>query len=220
MDLSDVCQIVWNGLIRFGVIWINVNRFGIFVILNYRIFAPNFFNFNIIFAFSIFGNFVASRIFTFTFFYAMPQQAPVGKILNTSDQVEDVAHPLPGPVNMWEWPSNGSWWVYSNLVICVPPKIKSRFITTFPTPEGEVPITFSRSINGSASFVSMHKELVSQPCTTYCGIFQPYIFSGNERCSILVQLVSADWSVAEVDICLAAFLPNGVNSDGVGIFLR
>ena len=55
-----------------GVIWINMNRVRIFLIPVYnwvgtipiyKIFAPNFFNFRIIFALSIFENIVASKVF-------------------------------------------------------------------------------------------------------------------------------------------------------------
>ena len=40
IDRSDVCRIVLNELIRVGMIWINVNRVGTFVIQNYRTFCP------------------------------------------------------------------------------------------------------------------------------------------------------------------------------------
>ena len=60
MDWSNIFQIWWNGLIWVGVIQINANWFWIFLIPNYRIFAPNVFNFKIIFALSIF-DFVSSR---------------------------------------------------------------------------------------------------------------------------------------------------------------
>ena len=75
VDWSDVCWIGWNELIRIGVIMINVNRFGISVIPDYRIFAPNFFNFENIFALRIFENIPASKVFTFTLHCAMPWQA-------------------------------------------------------------------------------------------------------------------------------------------------
>ena len=59
MDWLIFCWIIWNGLNWFGVICINVNKIGIFlipiynqvgVIPIYRIFVPNFFNLGIIFA--------------------------------------------------------------------------------------------------------------------------------------------------------------------------
>ena len=78
MEWSDICWIVWNELILIGVIRINVNWFKIFVIPNYRIFAPKFFNFVIIFALSIFENFVASKVFAFRFHSVMPRRSPVG----------------------------------------------------------------------------------------------------------------------------------------------
>ena len=83
-------------VIRVGVIQIDVIRVGveviqIYVIQNYRISMPNFFNFNIIIALRIFENAVASRVLTFTFPCAMPQLTPVGKII--CSYVEDVEAP-------------------------------------------------------------------------------------------------------------------------------
>ena len=46
------------------------------------------------------------------------------------------------------------------------------------------------------------------------------IIANNERCFILVRLVSTNWSTVDMDIFLAVFLPNGVDSDSVGILLR
>ena len=43
--------------------------------------------------------------------------------------------------------------------------------------------------------------------------FNHIVIAGNERYSILVRLVSVDWSVTKMDICLAGFLPNGVVND-------
>ena len=43
--------------------------------------------------------------------------------------------------------------------------------------------------------------------------FYPIVTASIERCSILVQLVSVDWSIADVEIWLAAFIPNGVVND-------
>ena len=56
---------------------------------------------------SIFENFVASKVFTFTFFRAMPRQAPVVDIRVPSDGDKDSEAPLSGPINMWAWDSNG-----------------------------------------------------------------------------------------------------------------
>ena len=79
IDWYDVCQIVRTELIQVGMIWIDVNRVRIFVIPNYRIFAPNFFNLKIIFTLSIFENVVVSKVFTFILFCSMLRSAPVGK---------------------------------------------------------------------------------------------------------------------------------------------
>ena len=73
-------------------------------------FAPNSFNFKIISALSIFGTFVASKVFNFTFLCAIPRHAPVGKILSPS--VKEAKAP------------DVSWWDY---VTTIPPDI-----ATFP----------------------------------------------------------------------------------------
>ena len=63
INWSDICWIGCYGLIRFGVIWINMSQVGIYLILNHRIFAPNFFNFEINFALRIFEFFFAFKVF-------------------------------------------------------------------------------------------------------------------------------------------------------------
>ena len=175
MNWSDIFRIVWNGLIWVGVIRINVNWFGIIVIPNVIFFSPNFYNFQIMFALRIFGNVVASKVLTFTFRCAI-QKYPVGKIWLPAEWVEYVSSTLTSPGNLWVWDYDGSRWVHYNFVIRVPPKINTHFVTTFTTAEGEVLITVSTSINGSARLVSTHDEIVNQLCTTYCEIFRTYIY--------------------------------------------
>ena len=64
-----------------------------FVIRNYGIFVPNFSTLELFIALIIFGDFVAYKVFhwvfTFNFYYDMPQQSPVGDILHPDDQVKD-----------------------------------------------------------------------------------------------------------------------------------
>ena len=74
------------------MIQINVNQVGICMIPIYRMFAPNIFNFKIVFALSIFENVVASKVFILTFFCAIPLQAEAL---------------LLGPGNLWAWDSDG-----------------------------------------------------------------------------------------------------------------
>ena len=81
---------------------------------------------------------------------------------------------LPGPGNLWAWAFDGSWWVYSNFFIHVLPKFKIHFVTIFPTPEMEVLITVSPSINEIDLLVRMHDELFTQLWNTYYKIFWPY----------------------------------------------
>ena len=45
--------------------------------------------------------------------------------------------------------------------------------------------------------------------------FDAIVVSDNKRCSILVQLVSAYWSVVDMDICLSLFLSNGFFNDDI-----
>ena len=78
IDLSNACQILWVGLVRVGVIWINGNWVGILAIPNYIIFVPNLFNFKIIFAPRMFENVFANRVLNSP--CIMPSQVPVDEI--------------------------------------------------------------------------------------------------------------------------------------------
>ena len=167
-----------------------MNRTRNFVIPNYRIFAPNFFNFKIILVLSISKEFVASKV-SLTRFSAPCHDAPLPenfdvlleKRLNLpmllGGVLSNSAIPLNSSTtlhtgNLWRYAPDGSRWVQKNCVIRVPPKIYTHFIIIFPTPEEGVPITMSPSINGIAFLFSIHNELVSQPRTNYCNLFQPY----------------------------------------------
>ena len=124
------------------MIWINVNRVGIFVIQNYRICAPKIFNFKTIFALSISENVVASKVFILTFCCAISRQAPVGKIQRPSDGVKYVA--VAHTVKIWDCGHNGPLWVYPSVVVNIKPG-SGNISTTIQTPEGEVVlITVSR----------------------------------------------------------------------------
>ena len=119
IDWSDVCKIVWNNLIQVGVIWIDVNRVGIFVISNYRIFTPKMFNIKTIFALRIFENVVDSKVLAFTFCCAMPWKSPLGEIRLPADVVKDVEDPH--TVSIWDFGSNGSLWFHPSAVINILP---------------------------------------------------------------------------------------------------
>ena len=193
--LSNYCWIIRNQLILVGMIWIDVNRVGIFVIPNCKICATKIFNFKSIFELSIIKNVVASKFFTFNFHRAMPRQAPIGEIRNPSieeDKSPDISWwyfviTIPPNIailpdssttlqtgNQWSYASNGFKWFYGNSFIPVPPEISTYFITTFNTPEVEVLINVSPSINRSACLVSMYDDIVVPPRTTYHDIFRPY----------------------------------------------
>ena len=119
IDWCDVCWIGWNELIWVVVIWIDLNWVSIFVIPNYKIFVPNFFNSKTIFALSIFGNIVASMVFTFNFVCALPQQSPVDDIKRSTGGVDDAKTPC--TVSLWDYGSDGSLWVHPSAVINIPP---------------------------------------------------------------------------------------------------
>ena len=136
-------------------------------------FAPNFFNFKIILVLKFFENAVVSRFFTFTFCCTMPRCAPVGEILRPS--VEEAKAPDVswwGSIttitpksnssttlhtsNLWAYASDVSWWVHTDAIIFIPSEINTHLVTTLPTPEGNVPITVSLSVNLSVRLVSMN----------------------------------------------------------------
>ena len=50
--------------------------------------------------------------------------------------------------------------------------------------------------------------------------FDTMVTAGKSRCSILVQVVSIDLYVSNMDISLAVFLPNGGVNDCVGVLSR
>ena len=69
--------------------------------------------------------------------------------------------------NLCHYAPDSSRWVHRNAVICVMTKINTHFVTNFTNPKGEVPITVSPSINGSACLFSVNERFV-QKCSTYC----------------------------------------------------
>ena len=113
------------------------------MIQNYRIFAPNFFNFKIISVLSIFKNIFDSKVFNFTFFCTMPYIYPVGDIRRPADGVEDVA--AASTVILWDCGHYGSLWIHPSAVINILPG-SGNISTTIQNPKGKsVPITVSRS---------------------------------------------------------------------------
>ena len=129
----------------------------------------------------------------------MPWRAPVGKIRRPSfkkGEAPDVSWwdsliAIPPESNylyfsttlqtgnLWYYASNGSLWVHTNAVILVLPKINTHFFTTLHIPKGDVPITVSPSINGSARLVSIN-ECVIRTRSIYCEHFRPYSYSRQQ----------------------------------------
>ena len=133
------------GLIWIDVIWVSVDVIWIDAIQNYRIFAPNFFNFKIILATKVFENYVASRVFTFVFsshcHYSLISEkynVPISKRLNIPVFLGGMQSPLfrPNPIpvplfrlgKLWDYASGGSRWVHTDAVILFLPKIITHFL--------------------------------------------------------------------------------------------
>ena len=129
-------------------------------------FAPNFFNFKIILALSIFENDVAYKVFTFTFRCAMPRRALVDEIgcppvkeyealdISWWDSIRTITAESNSSTtlqtgNTWDYASDGYQWVHKDGVLRIPPGINNHLIKTLTTPKGYPPITVSLSINGS-----------------------------------------------------------------------
>ena len=113
-------------------------RVGIFLIPNYNIFGPNFFNFKIIFTLSIFEEFVASKVSTLTFWYAMSRRDPVGNIRHPYDGFKDVA--VSHTVILWYCGHNWSLWVHPSARLYFPEKFRrnSGYSGTFLSYPAEI----------------------------------------------------------------------------------
>ena len=93
--------------------------------------------------------------------HAIPWRAPISKMRHSPDGVEVVEAPLLN--NLWDYASNGSWWVHTYSVTTTPPKYSSsRFSTTLHTDEGDVLVTVSRYGNCSALLVGVNDYLVTR----------------------------------------------------------
>ena len=131
IDWSNVCLIVWNGLIWVIVIRINVNQLGIFVIPNYRILRPKFQLQNYCCA-QHFWNFFASNVFTCTFHCAMSWWSPVGNTQGPDDGVKGAT--VARIFRLWNRGHNGSLWIHPSVVINIPPG-SGEISTTLQNPE-------------------------------------------------------------------------------------
>ena len=153
---TNVCQNFSNSVIQVGKIWTTLIQFCVVVIqidmiYNYKKIAPNFFKIE---------NEVTFRVLIFTYFYTMPQCAPIGGIRRSRDGIKKSESPL--PINLQDYAFNGSRWVHINAVIVIPPGSNSFYLSTTPyTDEGDFLITVSQSINGSARLFIMNECIFS-----------------------------------------------------------
>ena len=180
----------------------------------YRIFAPTFFNFEIIFALRFFlclWGFPLGFYFQFLFWHST---------LIPLNKVKDVVVAQPGPGNMCVWASGGSLWVHSNFVIRVPPEINTHSVTTLWLPKGKSLSPCLCLSMEVIAWLACKMILPTNRALLIARYFNPIVIANHERYSIQVQLVSSDWSIAKMNIYFATFHPNGADSDGVGRLLR
>ena len=81
-------------------------------------------------------------------------------------------------------------------------------------PQSHYPHLSMEATNWLASTIILSPNR-TLPIVSY---FEPIVVTDNKRCSILVQLVSSNWSVFGMDIWLALFIPNIVVNDGIRRF--
>ena len=144
---SNWCYLSWHGLS-----WCRCdsNQFD----SEFQNFPPNVFNIKIILAHSVFGNYVAFRVFDFTYLCNMPRRAPVVKIRHSPDAFEQVEAPHRG--NLWYYSSDAYWRVHTDDAITITPEFStSHFRTTLETAKGDVLVTVSPSVNFSSRLVGI-----------------------------------------------------------------
>ena len=218
MDWSNVCRVGWNGLIWVRVILINVNQVEIFFILIYnwvglipiyRIFA-NFFNIEIIFRSAFLKILLPLRFYTsFSLsFLIVPYH---GKTLITESKILQLISMVLvtcGRVLLMVF--DGFIVIFSSTFL---PKSTLISLPLFRLPNRKSQSPFLRlSMEVLAWLAST--MILSPNCALYITrSFDSIVTADNERCSVLVRLVSVDWSIVEVDTFLAVFIPNGVVSD-------
>ena len=111
------------------------------------------------------------------------------------------------------WDSNVSWWVHSNFSSAFRPKSTLTSLPLFQLPKRE---SRSPCLRLSIEVISWLDSVIrfspsrAQPIVRS---FNPIGTANNYRSYILMKLVSVDWSVAMMDICIAVFLQNGVVND-------
>ena len=113
------------------------------MIPNYWIFAPNFFNFEIIFALSVFETLFLIKVFNFSFHCSISLKYPVGKIWRSYDQGRDVA--VVHSVRLEDPNHHGSLWVHTSEVVNILPRSGNINTTIQNHDGGEILITVSWS---------------------------------------------------------------------------
>ena len=100
------------------------------------------------------------------------------------------------------------------------PKSTLILLPLFQLPKGKPQSSCPRLSISSLAWLASVTSFLSNNALPITRSFDPIVTAGNKRCSILVRLVSVNLSVAEMDMCLAVFIPNGLVNDGIGRFSR
>ena len=179
---------IWVGLSAgVDVIWIDM-------IMDFRMFAPNFFNFRITLAPRVFENYVASRVFNSTSCWTMTRLITGDKIQRYTDRVEEVEDPLPG--NLWVYASGGSRWVHTNDNIAVLlVSDSSHFIIILQNSEGYALITVSLSANIISRLVGVN-ERIFWTHSSYQKLCIPYSYN-QQRYMFHPIMVGVIWLISD-----------------------
>ena len=183
LNQLELIDMNWRDSSRFDVIWISV-------IKKYRCFAQ-LFNFKIILALSVFENAVFSRVSLSVFDEPCHNMLLLKKFnitLLNRPKITMFLVGIPSPL-LHPNPIPSTLFIMVIYELMLPMVLDGftpmpsfmfltkwiTFVTTIPTPKGDVATTLSPSINGSTRLVRTN-ECVVQTHSTYCNIFRPYSY--------------------------------------------
>ena len=139
-----------------------------------------------------FRNLFSSKFFTLTFHCFMPFRPPVENNRRPDEQVEDVTVSQIGPGNLWEWASNAA----------LRPKSALISIPLFRLPKLNSWSSCPRLSMEALAWLSCTMIMLLNHTLPIAIYFDPKFFADNEKCPILLRLVYAYLSIADMDICL------------------
>ena len=143
----------------------------------------------------------------------MPWQAP-------SDWVKDVTFDQPSFGNLWVWASDGSRWFYSNFSSVFRPKSTLIPLPLFRISKGKYQSPCTHLSVEYLPWLASTIRLLPNLALPITSSFDRLVVANNKICSILVRLVSVDWSLYQYGYLLMVFLPNRVVSSSLGRLSR